>query len=79
MTLEHLRSVRDASPFVPFTIYQADGRLHRVPHRDFLSLPPSGRMIIVHHPDESFSLIDLLLVTELRVDPVPVATSEPVR
>jgi hypothetical protein len=37
-----------------------------VPHREFLSHSVSGRTIVVHH-DDSFSILDLLLVTELRV------------
>ena len=41
------------------------------PHSEFLSQSPSGRTIIVHHPDDSFSVIDLLLVTELKVDEYP--------
>jgi hypothetical protein len=67
MTIEQLRAVHQATPFQPFTIYLADGREIRVPHREFLSQSPSGRTIIVHHQDDTFSIIDLLLVTELKV------------
>jgi hypothetical protein len=68
MTSEQLRATRDASPFRPFTVHLADGRSLRVPHRDFLSLSPGGRTIIVYHAAEAFSVLDLLLVTELAVD-----------
>ena len=67
MTIEQLRTIHHANPFQPFTIYLADGRQVYVPHRDFLSHSPSGRTIIVHHEDDSFSIIDLLLITELKV------------
>ena len=67
MTLEQLRAVHQATPFRPFTIHLADGRQIRVPHREFLSHSPSGRTIIVHHQDDTFSSIDLLLVSELKV------------
>jgi hypothetical protein len=67
MTIEQLRNLHRAQPFQPFTIHLADGREEPVPHPDFLSHSPSGRTIIVHHLDDSFSIIDLLLVTELRV------------
>jgi hypothetical protein len=67
MTIEHLRVVHQATPFRPFTIHLADGREIRVPHREFLSHSPSGRTIIVHHQDDTFRIVDLLLVTELRV------------
>ena len=67
MTVEQLRSVHGATPFRPFTIHLADGRQLPVPHREFLSHSPSGRTIIVYHQDENFSIVDLLLVTELEV------------
>ncbi len=68
MTGEQLRSLRDAHPFVPFTIRLADGRTHHIGHRDFLLVPPVGRTAIVYHPDETFSVINILLVTELTTD-----------
>jgi hypothetical protein len=67
MTAEQLRAMREAHPFRPFTIHLADGRSLTVPHRDFLSLSPGGRTIIVYHSDEAFSIVDLLLVTELEI------------
>jgi hypothetical protein len=67
MTVEQLRTVHHAKPFQPFTIHMADGRSFFVRHPDFLSHSPSGRTLIVHHDDEGFSILDLLLVTELEV------------
>jgi hypothetical protein len=67
MTIEQLRNVHQARSFRPFTIHLADGRQFHIPHSEFLSHSPSGRTIIVYHADESFSIIDLLLVTELEV------------
>jgi hypothetical protein len=68
MTAEQLRTLRDAHPFVPFTIRMADGRTFRVHHRDYLSMSPTGRTMIVYRDDDSFSILDLLLTTELTVD-----------
>ena len=68
MTIEKLHAVHHANPFRPFVIHLADGRSVRVPHRDFLSHSPSGRTIIVNHEDDSFSVLDLLLITELKVE-----------
>jgi hypothetical protein len=77
MTIEQLRNIHQAAPFRSFTIHLADGRKLEVPHREFLSHSPSGRMIIVYHADDSFSVIDLLLVTELEVHgPVPAGSTE---
>jgi hypothetical protein len=67
MTIEQLRTVHHADPFRPFTIHLADGRKFLVPHRDFLSHSPTGRTIIVDGLDDSFSIIDLLRVSELEV------------
>jgi hypothetical protein len=67
MTAEQLRATREANPFRPFTIHLADGRTFIVPHRDFVSQSPGGRTIIVYGSGESFSIVDLYLVTELEV------------
>jgi hypothetical protein len=74
MTAEQLRNVHGAKPFRPFTVHMGDGRSFRVDHPEFLSRSPSGRTMIVHQPDDSFSVLDMLLVTELEVHP-PVQSS----
>jgi hypothetical protein len=67
MTVEQLRKTHQATPFRPFTIHLADGRSFFVAHREFLSQSPSGRTVIVYGADDSFDIIDLLLVTSLEV------------
>jgi hypothetical protein len=76
MTAEQLRNFHQARPFRPFTIHMADSSSYHVPHSEFLSQSPSGRTIIVHHPDDTYSVIDLLLVTELKVDGSPTAAQQ---
>jgi len=39
-----------------------------VPHPDFVSMSPTGRTVIVYQEDEEFSILDLLLMTEIRMD-----------
>ncbi|HXE51681.1 MAG TPA: hypothetical protein VN541_01655 [Tepidisphaeraceae bacterium] len=68
MTVEQFNHVLHAQPFRPFTIHMGDGRTFRVEHRDFVARSPTGRTVIVYAPDESFSVLDLLLMTELHVD-----------
>ena len=68
MNVDQIRLVREANPFVPFTIHPADGRSHRVPHRDYLSMSPGGRTVIVYESDEAGHLLDSLLITELSLD-----------
>jgi hypothetical protein len=68
MTVQQLKAAHHANPFRPFTIRLADGSSVLVPHRDFLSHSPSGRTVIVCHEDETFSILDLLLITELNTE-----------
>jgi len=69
MTVEQLNNVLHVQPFRPFTIHMGDGRVFFVKHQDFISRSPSGRTVIVHGDDDSFSILDPLLVTELEVHP----------
>jgi hypothetical protein len=77
MTLDQFRSLRDASPFRPFTIHLAGGRSLAVPHREFVSVSPGGRTLIVYQADEAFSVVDLLLVAELSVEGQPANPASP--
>ncbi|MEM6656255.1 MAG: hypothetical protein AAF596_10655 [Planctomycetota bacterium] len=67
MTIEQLRAVATAQPFRPFALHLADGDKLQVPHADFLSHSPRGRTLIVYAADDSFSIVDLLLVTRIEV------------
>ncbi len=67
MTSEQFANVLHQAPFRPFSIHMADGRVFLVKHRDFVSRFPSGRTVVVHSDDDTFSVLDLLLVTELQV------------
>ena len=69
VTVEQFRKLWKAQPFQPFTVHLADGRLMHVTHRDFASMSPSGRTVIVHQPDDNFEIIDLLLVVSLEAWP----------
>lgn len=67
MTIEKIRELYDVEPFRPFVIHLADGREIAVPHREWLASAPSGRTVIIFKPDDSFNIVDLLLVTDLEV------------
>ena len=67
MTVEQFRATLQQSPFRPFVIHMADGRRFDVTHRDFVALSKSGRTIIVFEDDEKYSVLDLLLMSELEV------------
>ena len=68
MTIEKLRELYNATPFRPFTIHLADGHSVPVISREFVAAAPSGRTVVVLQPDDSMSIIDLLLVTRLEVN-----------
>ena len=73
MTIQQLRAAHKATPFRPFKVHMADGRHFHVPHPDFLSMSPSGRTIIVYQENEDFSILDLLLMTEIEMTPANTA------
>ena len=66
MTIEQLRRAYRATPFRPFVLHLADGREIAVRSPEFMSFSPSGRTIIVHQLDDSWNIIDLLLVTDIE-------------
>jgi hypothetical protein len=66
MTTDQFRATLHQHPFRPFTIRMADGRAFEVAHRDFVAMSPSGRTVIVYESDESYSILDLLLMSELQ-------------
>jgi len=68
MTISEFRNLLGAQPFRGFTIHLADGRSIPVNHREFALPSPSGRTVIVYQPDDSFDIIDMLLVTSLTVN-----------
>jgi len=67
MTTDQFRATLHQQPFRPFKIRMADGQAFEVVHRDFVALSPSGRTVIVFERDESYSVLDLLLMSELQV------------
>lgn len=67
MTIQQLRAAYRAAPFRPFTLHMADGRSFHVPHPDFLSMSPTGRTVIIYQENEEFSILDLLLMTEIEM------------
>jgi hypothetical protein len=67
MTIKQFRSTLRLQQFKPFTIRMADGRTLPVTHPDYVAQSPTGRTVVVFQPDDSYSLLDLLLMTELEV------------
>jgi hypothetical protein len=65
MTTEQLRSFLGARPFRPFVIHTTDGRSIDVNHPEWVPYA-GGRVALVAKPDDSFEVVDLLLVPSLE-------------
>jgi len=75
MTIEQVRAAYEQQPFQPFSLHLADGRVIHGYHRDFIMSAPTGRTLAVYQPDGVCNIIDLLLVTDLELQPpAPVTT-----
>ncbi len=77
MTVQQVRAAYRATPFRPFRLHMADGRSFSVPHPDFLSMSPTGRTVIIFQEDEEFSILDLLLMTEIEMTQTANKTAAP--
>jgi hypothetical protein len=66
MTVEQFRSAMKSQPFRPFVMHLADGREIPVVHPELAVSTSTGRTTIVVQPDDTFNIIDLLLVTDLE-------------
>ena len=69
MTIEQIKKLYNAQPFQPFVIHLAGGREVPVVHREFIMAVPSGRILVVALPDDTVDIIDLLLVSDVVVQP----------
>ena len=66
-----IRELLHHQPFQPFILHLADGRAFDVPHTDFISISRNGRRVIVEKDDNSFEIIDVLLMNGVEVSPPP--------
>jgi hypothetical protein len=65
---EDIRKLAHAVPFVPFTIYLAEGGKLRVPTVDHVAVPPVGGRVLVFHEDGSWDMLSALLISRVTVD-----------
>ena len=49
----------------PFTLRMADGREYEVPHRDYISISPTGTFVTVYNNEGGFAVLPLLTMTGL--------------
>ena len=69
MTIPQLRELYENLPFRPFSLHLPDGRQVDVEHPDYASLSQTGRLLFVTHADDSESIVDVLLVSDITIKP----------
>ena len=69
MKMDEIQKAHQARPFRPFAIHMADGRVLTIPHNEFLAYNPEGDSLVAYQPGDSFSVLDLALITELEMLP----------
>lgn len=68
MTIEQFKRLLRATPFRAFSMRLADGSRVEVPHPDFVYVhPESPRSVVIAMPDESYLIVDLLLVSAIDI------------
>jgi len=53
---------------LPFTLHMADGKEYRVPHRDYIFLPPRAAFVVVSDDQGHVFVLPLLTMTGLSCE-----------
>jgi hypothetical protein len=77
MRHDQLRELLRSQPFRPFTIHLPEGRIVQIVHHDFALLSPDGRTLLAYGPDNSFNMIDVMLIACIQVGPPPEGPATP--
>jgi len=56
---------------LPFTLQMADGKEYRVPHRDYIFLPPKAAFVVVSDDVGHVFVLPLLTMTGLSYESEP--------
>ena len=63
--LDELRNRIRAMPFIPFTVYVADGRSFSVPHPDHILVTARG-LVAIENDEGLLDILPVLLISGLR-------------
>ncbi len=66
MSINQLKALLEASPFVPFSIVLPNGEKLRVPHSDFAWVHPSGRSVAVALKGDIMRIVNWQMVTGIE-------------
>lgn len=75
-TRDQVRTAMRAQPFRPFHVKLADGRTFRIDHPEFIAISPNGHEMVIYD-DEGMSLIEMLMVVEVRMAKPPEPQEKP--
>jgi hypothetical protein len=65
LDVREIADLKNASPFVPFSIVMVDGREFQADHPDFIARSPTGPSVVLYDPVGVHHL-DVRLIAELR-------------
>ena len=65
MTIDAIKEAVHTEPFRPFKLRLAGGPVIRVAHPDYIAFGPKGRTVVVYNEDDSFRILDTMLITEI--------------
>ena len=57
-----------AVPFRPFRVHLPGSKKIRVPHSDFISISPSGQIVVIHGPKDEVYTVDVFLIAALELE-----------
>ena len=66
MTIDGIKEAAHHESFHPFGLRLADGKVVKVAHPDYIAFGPKGRTVVVYGPDDSFRVLDVILITALE-------------
>jgi hypothetical protein len=65
MTSDQIRKALRSEPFKPFLIKTTGGREYMVRHPEMILLSPSGRTLALADSEDTFVVIDVLMIESL--------------
>jgi hypothetical protein len=65
MDVRQIAHLKNARPFIAFSIRMANGRQFEVNHPDFIARSPTGRSVVLYDAD-GVHYLDARLIAELR-------------
>ncbi|HEY2952791.1 MAG TPA: hypothetical protein VGK40_09420 [Verrucomicrobiae bacterium] len=66
MRIDQLRTLLEATPFVPFALVLPNGEKLRVPHSDFAWIHPGGRSVVVAIKGDVIRIVNWQMVTGIE-------------